>query len=450
MTIVRDRPRPVAPTWWAELFPAAARQPVTARNVGLGVLAVIAGAALSLGRIGGPGPFDSIWAEDAQDFLTDALTKPGAQAVFTPLNGYFVIGPRLLAEVASAFPVAWAPAVLSTEAALVTALVALGVYVASGGYLRHPLSRLLLSVPVVVAPVAENHFATCTNNLATGQFVALYGLFWLLLWVPGSRAGTVTAVTAVGLIAVSTLLAAVFLPLALVRLWARRDRGALVMSGLMVLGAALHLAALALGLTVRPPATATPIPAVASGYAGWAVPHEILGYRWLDPPPVTSGIAASPIHHWYQPVAVLVAWLIAALALGSALSRVTRPLWTVAVPAAFLSAVLLVVEIASSGVQERYAIAPGLLLVAALVAVLQPGAGRTGLTPLTCNGLVLAVVLCVNYRGDSWRTLGPSWRDRLAVAVTRCRTHPAQSRVDVPTSPGALGWRVEVPCVRLR
>ena len=53
-----------------------------------------------------------------------------------------------IAEAADAVPLAWAPAVMSIGAALVTALFALAVYLAAAAHLRIPLARLLGAVPV--------------------------------------------------------------------------------------------------------------------------------------------------------------------------------------------------------------------------------------------------------------------------------------------------------------
>src|SRR5262245_833091 len=99
------------------LFPPAEPRPRNWRRFLFGVLAVLAGTGVSLARTTGTGPFQSIWEEDARDLLTDALTRPGAWNLVKPFVGYFQVGPRMMAEVAAFFPISWAAAVLSIEAA---------------------------------------------------------------------------------------------------------------------------------------------------------------------------------------------------------------------------------------------------------------------------------------------------------------------------------------------
>src|SRR5262249_18893761 len=185
----------------------------------------------------GPGALNSIWAEDGQDFLTDAVNRSFVDAVSTPFNGYWHIGPRLLAEVAARFPIEWAPAVLSTEAALVTSVLALVVYLASGAYLRPPALRLLAAVPAALAPAGVGWVE---NNVATLQFPLLYGLFWVLLWVPNTVWGRLTATGVALFTAFSTPLAVIFVPLALTRLVLRRDWLAWALGGGLAAGVALQ------------------------------------------------------------------------------------------------------------------------------------------------------------------------------------------------------------------
>ncbi len=263
------------------LFPAAPCRPVRPRDVVLAVLAVAAGTGVSLARTTGTGPFQSIWEEDARDLLTGALTNPGAFNIVKPFVGYFQVGPRLLAEFAAFFPVSWAAAVLSTEAAVVTALLTLVVYVSSGTHLRHPLARGLVAAPMLFSPVAENVFAEVYNRPAALQFFVVYAVFWLMLWVPAGRPGRGVLVGVVGLSAFSTFLVVLFLPLAAVRVYARRDRTSVALLGMLTAGAALQMSGLVLGLTNRSFTTPRYEPAWALGsFVTWALPQSLLGYRW--------------------------------------------------------------------------------------------------------------------------------------------------------------------------
>ena len=145
------------------IFPAEEPRPGLRQWWHWAVLAVVVGAVISLGRVpSGPGVLNTIWAEDGSDFLADALNRNTFKAIVRPINGYFVIVPRLLAVPACLVPIGWGPAVLTIEAALLTGLMAVAVYVASRTYLRHPLARLIAAVPVLAVPVAENVAASTT------------------------------------------------------------------------------------------------------------------------------------------------------------------------------------------------------------------------------------------------------------------------------------------------
>src|SRR5262249_40996438 len=135
---------------------------------------------------------------------------------------------------------------LSTEAALVTSVLALVVYLASGAYLGHPALRLLAAVPAALAPAGVGWVE---NNVATLQFPLLYGLFWALLWVPNTTWGRLTGSGVVLFAGCSPRLAVVFAPLALTRLVLRRDWLAWALGGGLAAGITLQLGSVAAGWT---------------------------------------------------------------------------------------------------------------------------------------------------------------------------------------------------------
>jgi len=450
----------------AWLFPeppvGAARRPSAVRVV-LALAAVVAGAGVSLGRLRGPGPFNSVFAEDASVFLTDALNRDPLVAIFRPFNGYYHVGPRLLAGLASLAPVGWAPAVMSVEAALVLGFIGLGAYVASAAHLRSVPARLMVSVPVVAVAAAENAAATTTNNLATLQFSALYAVFWMLLWVPASRVGRVTAVATVALTALSTLLTLPLLPIALVRLYVRRRLSdALLVVGL-VAGAALHLTGLALGWTARPGylKPSSDLYWAIDGYARWGLPHSMLGFRWF-------GLPVMGLSH-RQFVLAEFAWFVVVLALVGALLRrrglpaagragapsrdggPDGPAWGLAGLAAVYAAGLHGFQYLSSGrPEERYIITPSLLLLVVMAALLRPPARLRDphAVPFHLYATLLAVVTAVNYTGvDSGRTLGPAWDTELKLGAVACTRDPTLRAVELPAGGGGT---VIVPCAMLR
>jgi hypothetical protein len=424
------------------LFPETPTTPIGRKKVTLAVLAVVAGAAISLGRTTGTGPFQSIWEEDARDLLTDALMRPGAFNLVKPYVGYFQVLPRMMAEVAAFVPISWAAAVLSIQAAVAAALLALAVYVASGAHLHHPLARLLVSAPMLFAPVAENFRSEIYNRPATVQFFLVYAMFWLILWVPRRRAARLLLGGIVALSAVSTFLVVVYVPLAVARLAARRDRLSAVILGALLAGAALQMYGLASGMTNRDFATPRYDPLWAlSSFVVWAVPQSMLGWRFTGLP-VTDALRAGNL-----PV-ILIAWALIAAAVVVAARRLTAPAWLLAAVAAGHAVALSCMTIMSAGeVHQRYLFPVELLLFAAVTAVLLPaGGGRRALAPLAVLAVFVLVIGVINYRHtDTYRHDAPRWTEQVDRAAAQCNV-PGMREVVIRSGPVPWYSLVTVPC----
>ncbi|WP_203914202.1 hypothetical protein [Rhizocola hellebori] len=406
----------------------------------LAALCVLIGTAISLARTTGAGPFQSIWEEDARDLLTDALARPGTKNLIRPYVGYFQVGPRILAQITAQFPISWAAAVMSIQAALVCALLALMVYVASGAQLANPLARLMVAAPMLFAPTAENVLSEIYNRPATIQFFMVYAVFWLMLWVPNSRSGRITLLVVVALSAVSTFLVVVFIPLALLRLYARRDRVSAMLLGFLLAGAALQVAGLALGLTNRAFALPRYDPIWAlSSFVTWALPQSVLGYRAERH---AEGLA--------QVLLIIVPWLIVAAAIAVAWRRLTRPAWLLAAVAGGHAVALACMTImANGGLTQRYLLPVEMLVFSAIVALLLPSA-RLPLTrayaPLAAFTALVLVVSAFNYRWtDTYRADSPYWTDQVKLGVQSCRD---SERREVTLRSGPKPWYslVVVPC----
>jgi hypothetical protein len=416
---------------------------------------VVVGAALSLARTTGTGPLQSVWEEDARDVLTDALTLPTVEALAKPVAGYHVLVPRLLGELATLFPLSWAAAVLSVSAAIITALLAVLVYVASGPHLRHPLARLLVSAPVITAPVAENVVAEVYNRPVCLHFFALYAVFWVLLWTPATRRGRIVAVVTVGLTAFSTAIAAFMIPLALARLAVRRDRWSAAMATLLVVAAVLNTTVDGgrgdvAGFRLEPKWAAL-------HYVVWAVPNSMLGFRATSDlanlPSDFHGVLNRNVH------LIVLAWALIALAVLTAMVAArrgwVRPAWGLAALAAGHSvAVLCLMIMANRVITQRYLVPAELLLFAALVALLRPARPtdwRAGAAALVAFGLFLAAISVHNFRfDDTNRARAPRWTDQIAQAAARCRADPGLAYVVVRGGPQPHWSIVLVPCVELR
>jgi len=427
------------------LFPPSEPRPLRWRALLLGLLAVAVGTVVSLARTTGTGPFQSIWEEDARDLLTDALNRPGAYNLVKPYVGYFQVGPRMLAEVATFFPVSWAAAVLSLEAAILSAAMALAVYVASGALLRNPLARFAVAAPMLFSPTAENILSEIYNRPATLQFFLVYTVFWLMLWVPAGRWGRVVQVAVIGLSAASTFLVVLFVPLAVVRLYVRRDKLSASFLAFLLTGMFVQWAGLHFGLTNRNFVTPYYHPEWAlGGYVTWAVPHSLLGYHLAQG---TSDVQRTNSHN----IAVVVAaWLILAAVIAVAVRRLTRPMWLLATVAGVHSVALLSMTVMANGaLTQRYLLPVEMLLFTALVALLMPAERfrpATAYAPLAVFTVFVLVVSAFNYRWhNTWRAQAPRWTDQVKLAAAACKD-PGRRSVVVRSGPAPWYSLVTVPC----
>jgi hypothetical protein len=425
----------------APLFPAAPAGRISLGGGLLAATAVLAGTAVCLARQPGAGALDTVWAEDGAVFLADAVSKPAAGALATSYAGYFHLGPRLLAEVAAMAPAGAAAAVLAVGAALVTAAVAVLVYLASAAHLPSRTARVAAAAIVVVVPLAQQDVP---NSIANLHWPALYALFWVLLWTPARPAGRVVSLLVTGLVAASDILVVALLPLAVVRLAARRDRHSAVLAGVFAAGMTLQLLGLVTGASSRD-TDLNPVRA-GVGYLLRAVPAALVGSAGLGPDHTSVRWLALAALAWS---AVLAAVLLAR-------RRQTGPPWMLVGAAALHSVVLYVLPVFLSGTAtERYALAPGMLVVVAMLGLIPPGRGRAGAAGLAFVTL-LAVVCTVNLRVPNARAEGPSWGEELARARAVCaaagragdgeRTDLSGVAASLPLPPQGAGWRAELPC----
>jgi hypothetical protein len=433
------------------LFAARSTRAVGARGVLLGVAIVVVGAAVSLLRQPGAGPFDTIWAEDGSIFLTEVVSDGPLSSLTTSYAGYHHLVPRLLALVASAFPASAVAAVLAIEAAVAVALLALLVYHSSAGHLASRSSRVLVSAPVVLIPLAQGDVL---NSIANFHWFGLYALFWLLIWRPAGRAGRIVAVGTVFLIAASDILVMVFVPLALWRALRRQAGGGReplggALGSALALGLVIHIAGLVAGTSERELAP-SPVQAV-SGWILRAVPAPLVGERWLGGEITARWIALAGVAWLVVGAIVLLAYLSPRRPdLPPALA--VRPSWTLAIAAAAHSAGLYMLPVVLSGVATpRYAVAPALLVIVALVALLQPDplTGR-GTAPLVGLATLLAIVAAVNLRLDNARGEGPRWSDELERARVECTASGTAPAIPIPPLHETPPWVVKAPCDYLR
>lgn len=427
----------------AVLFPTAGAHPITMCHVLLAVAAVGAGTVVALSRV--PHALDTTWAEDAHIFLADAVAQPLWRNLVTPYSGYLHVLPRLIAElVALGLPSA-AAASIAVAAALTTSLLALTVYVAAGPHLRSTAARLAVSAPMLLLPFAT---AEVPLSLATLRWQLMYVMFWALLWSPRTRAGRFTLVLLVALTVTSDNVVILFLPLALLRWWVRRDVLSAIIATMLIAATAVDIGIPFLGIDEHPTIAprVSPLWALAA-YVVRPLPQLLFGEASIGDRPGRDalGMAVTAAAWGCVAVAVWVAW------------RRRPPRRLLAALAAVYSVGIYTFVVMISGYAlTRYAVPAALLMVTALVALLAPTSppaptvmpSRRQWWPLGVFLAGLSLVGALNFRAPNVRSDGPLWSAGLASATAACADGATDAQILV--SPTVLGWAAEFPCGYLR
>jgi hypothetical protein len=174
------------------------------------------------------------------------------------------------------------------------------------------------------------------------------------------------------------------------------------------------------------------------------VPQVLLGQR---------GLSGAPRSAAYLTL-VAAGWLIVTGAVAAALRGWTRPDWVPAVVLVGQAVALYGESVIAGGVAlARYAVAPGLLILAALALLVRPprpATGWRGRAPMIALLTLVAVVCAVNLRVANPRAAGPSWRASVRAARTACVGHRADETVLVAVSPLVKGTTAALPCGYLR
>jgi hypothetical protein len=279
--------------------------------------------------------------------------------------------------------------------------------------------------------------------------------------VPARRSARIASAVAVLAICVSTFLAVVLLPLALLRLYARRDAISASMVGSVLVALAGNVTALALHVTARPamlPSRWDPVWALSTA-ADWALPHALFGY----------GITGNGGHagQGVEPSWLIVAsWpIVAAIILVAAL-RLTHPQWKLAAVMGIVALALVCGTVMQYGGTElRYVVAPELMLFAALAALLLPRPDRPRLlawAPLVTLSVCVVLVFAFSYHTEGARTHLAAWDEGVAKARILCQQDPSAGAMYLTPADNRLwavpigttvrhgGLRVAIPCSRLR
>jgi hypothetical protein len=446
-----------------DLFRRTDSGPVGWRKILLAVGALIAGTAISLSRTLGPGSLNTVWIEDAKFLLNQGLNMPAWQAISSPISSYYQEPARLITEGAlRVFPLSWVPGVMSISAAAEYAMYGLVAYIASGPHLRSPWLRLLISAPVCAMPLA---YTQVNNDLVTVQFFGLYGAFWTVLWLPGTRAGKILSPLVMATVSWTAVLSVFVAPLIIARLIVDRSKNAWCLAILWVTGVLLQFSQTIIGKGHHNEYGDNGLFWVLRHYMTRVIPRALFGERSLGGAGVNYrgyGAALHVINHHAHDALIAGAWLIVLIVIAIAATRFTDPNWTLAVVAGVFSVGVFIEEmlINMAVVQSRYVIAPALLLLTALVALLRPrqvpAASGVSTTvrwlpsvstavrwlPVTGLAVLLAVAVTLNFRVTNGRTTSPAWTSVVASATSACASTPHITAYTFVHE----WWWVTIPC----
>jgi hypothetical protein len=366
-----------------------------------------------------PPAWDSLYVEDGQVFLGQALSQHWWDTFATSHLGYLHTIARVIAEIATWLPLERAPLVMALLTSFVVALLAAYVFMASEPWIVSPLLRGVLAIAVVLVPVTARDIAGTVANL---HWFFIYASFGAVLCPRRSR-GWLAASTAVVLMsALSDPLTGVLLPVALAPALRARDRRAWVVPGAIAFGLIVQLMLRDEGAGRIGGVHAGAVPRIfaervtSSLLAGDSHLHDLFGGRTGSP------------FAWGS-----LALVAAAVAVG--LWRLRGRRRRLLGGATALSLAFFLIPVVSRGTDllvpdipwalgaSRYMYLPVMFLMTGLIAAVDRPTRGSGARP-RLRELALAILvlvpIAVDYRAPH-RTEGePAWRPALAQARQAC------------------------------
>ena len=395
---------------------------------------------------------DTMWAEDGQRFLQDALDHGAFHDLLVPYAGYLHVVPRLVVGVAAEVaPTAQLALAISLGSAIVVGLVTAVVYVCSGAVFTHVAPRILIASITALAPLAPVEVLGSVANL---HWYLLWMAPWLLLHRPRTRRGAVVPAVIGFLAALTEIQLVVFLPLVVARPFDRRMW--LIRAG-VIAGLAGQFAATVLA------------PRPGSRHLGHDPASTLDGFllnvvlsSWLPPHAAAALVAATG---WVLPWALALpfaAAFAACLRFGGPQRRILA--WTLgggSVATWLLAywANQTVPLYARWGTHDlavfiplRYAVVPQMLLLALLVAAattLFSASLRRGirLAALACVALAALMLVLQFTPTGTRRDGGPEWMPWVERAERVCTRTAATAPQTIPIAPAR--WGVVLGCSRL-
>jgi hypothetical protein len=403
---------------------------------------------------------DTMWAEDGDIFLTQALQDRSPDEIVTPYAGYLHAVPRAIAVVVSLVPLSHAALVDRLLATLTVSLLAGYIFFAARTFIPSRVGRGALATLMVLLPSAGLETNGTTTNLHWYFFVAC---FFALFHEPETRGGRVAAWVVMVASILSEGIALLLAPIALWRLWrAWKDRdwqtGAFNVAFLLL--AAVHLLVIMTADGEQFQNGPVVYEALPGLYGLRVIGSLLVGERGLiylverfDLYPGRADLLVT--------VAVLGALAAYVWFLRKDLAR--RGLLIVAMVysgVAFLAptvgrgntAALVPIDGQYMTSGARYMLAPSLLLATVIIAVLcqrDPRVPERAWRILQAVALVGgALIVGFNLRMETAASHDFVWSEELRDATEHCETTDAEQAA-VRIAPQPLPWRVLLDCDEL-
>jgi hypothetical protein len=409
-----------------------------------GAILFLLAVVLPLARQEGVRPWRVVWAEDGVVYYSEAL-RGGVGTLFRGYDGYVQFLPRLLMAPTPLLPIESVSVYVAVVTAVFGALVAAFVYRSTDGWIASRSIRVVVAAFYVLGPAAVWEQ---TGNATNTIWFVLAAVPWALLSKRDGSLDLALRGLVVVVAALSQPASAIFVPLAALAVWRRRDTGAWLVGGLLTAGVVVQ-GLLMLSAPTRHARTDAPLLAAFPTTAVDTLGSFLVGERPLPELWLQFGFALVFVF------AVAAALIVFICALGTSKRSLGMGLML-----AGYAIVLALVPLLSNGpivlkegVElvpiDRYVYAPVALLVGAIAVLIDPpDRTRTRTIARVARPLLIihsVIVILVSFSVWTPRSSGPMWADSVDMARRDCLTGVEEATVAL-TPPG---WIVSLPCDEL-